>query len=275
MRVIYVDDEKLQLENFKICTKGLPMIEELECFQSSQAAFEYAMDHKIDVAFLDIEMPVMNGIELAKRLKEMDGSIRIIFVTAYEEYALEAFGVRAIGYLLKPYTREDIQKELENAGKTHQEPLKKEIHIETMPDLSLTVNGKAVVLGHTKQEELFALLVDRGKSGVTKADALECLWDDMKSDSTYWTCLFRLKNILEKEGLQDLIVTNGNTKYLNTNLVTCDLYQMLDGDSGVISRYTGQYLRRFSWAEYRLQQLHLIWKSKKIQKKYNNNYEMH
>lgn len=265
MRLIYVDDEKLQLENFKICTKELSIVESLNCFQSSEAAYAYARENKTDVAFLDIEMPVMNGIELAKRLKEIDGNIRIIFVTAYEEYALEAFGVRAIGYLLKPYTREDIQKELENASKTYQESPKKEIRIETMPDLSLTVNGKTVALGRTKQEELFALLVDRGKTGITKADALECLWDDMKTDSTYWTCLSRLRNILEREGLQDLILTNGNAKYLNTDLVTCDLYQMIDGDPQVISKYTGQYLKRFSWAEYRLHQLNLIWESKKIQ----------
>ena len=265
MRVIYVDDEPLQSENFKICTRELSMMESLNCFQSSEAAYSYAKENKIDVAFLDIEMPVMNGIELARKLKEMDRSIQIIFVTAYEEYALEAFGVRAIGYLLKPYTREDIQKELENVCIAEHKPLKKEIRIETMPDLSLTVNGKTVVLGHTKQEELFALLVDRGKSGITKGDALECLWGGRKSDSTYWTCLFRLKNILEQEGLQDLIQTNGNTKYLNTDLVTCDLYKMLDGDPEVIAKYTGEYLRRFSWAERRLYQLNEIWKTKKIQ----------
>ena len=268
MRVIYVDDEKLQRENFRLSAEGISWIDNLRIFGSSLEAYEWAKENPIDVALLDVEMPHMNGIELAKKLKETDPTIRIVFVTAYEQYALEALEVRAVGYLLKPYTKADIEKELKNAYYTTQKIPEEEIRIKTMPDLLLTVNGETVPLGHTKQEELFALLVDRGEAGITKGDALACLWEGKKpSDSTYWTCLFRLKNILEEFGIADLIKTRGNTKYLDTQKVKCDLYDMLEGKYQVIDQYTGTYLRRYAWAEERIPLLNKIKKENKKYKK--------
>lgn len=259
MRVIYVDDEKIQRENFRLSSEGISWIDNLQIFGSSLEAYEWAKENPIDVALLDVEMPHMNGIELAKHLKEIDPTIRIVFVTAYEQYALSALEVRAVGYLLKPYTRADIEKELKNAYYTTQKVPQEKIVIKTMPDLLLTVNGETVPLGHTKQEELFALLVDRGESGITKGDALACLWDGKKpSDSAYWTCLFRLKNILEEAGISDLVKTRGNTKYLDTQRVECDLYDMMAGKRKAIDQYTGAYLRRYAWAEERIAQLNKI-----------------
>ena len=125
MKVIYVDDETALLDNFRMTVEGLSMVEELNLFRKSEEALKWAQDHPVEVAFLDIQMPGINGIELAKRLKGIDRNIRIVFVTAYEQYALEAFGVDAIGYLLKPYFREDVEKELEKASYIGSRPKKK------------------------------------------------------------------------------------------------------------------------------------------------------
>lgn len=249
MRVIYVDDEKILLENFRLTVKGFPEIESLETFGKSEQALAWAEKNPVDVAFLDIEMPFMNGIELAKRLKQIDRNIQIVFVTAFGQYALEAFGVDAMGYLLKPYAGEDIQKELDKASYIRKRPQKK-IQIETMPDLVITVNGRILRLGHTKQEELLALLIDRGEVGITKGEAIACLWEGKKpSDSIYWTTMSRLRELLAREGIEEILLTNGHTKRINTELVDCDLYRMLQGDPEAISKYDGFYLRRYSWAE--------------------------
>ena len=254
MRVIYVDDEELLLENFRLTAKELPRIDTLHTFQSGEAALSWAREQPVDVAFLDIEMPVMNGIELARRLKEVDENIRIIFVTAFEQYALQAFGVDAVGYLLKPYLCEDIEKQLKKAFYIKSIP-KKEIQIQTMPDLVVRVNGEQLKLGNTKQEELLALLIDRGETGVTKRDAIKCLWAGYSSDSIYWTTMSRLKAILEKAEIGDLLVSNRQRKYLNTESVECDLYQVLKGEPGAIEGFKGEYLKRFPWAEERRIQL--------------------
>lgn len=229
-------------------------IDSLETFNSSKDALDWAGEHPIDVAFLDIEMPVMNGIELAKCLKNIDENIHIIFVTAYEQYALQAFAVDAIGYLLKPYLAEDIEKQLKKASYIRPIP-KKEIQIQTMPDLVITVRGEQLRLGYTKQEELMALLIDRGETGITKAEAKACLWSKYISDNIYWTTMSRLKNILEEAGIADIIVSNGQRKYLNTAMVECDLYQILKGAPGALEQYKGSYLKRFPWAEERNEKL--------------------
>lgn len=258
MNVIYVDDEKLQHMNFRLTAEEMDGIDSLETFGSSIQALKWAEQHPVDVAFLDIEMPVMNGIELAGRLRKLDENIRIIFVTAYEQYALQAFSVDAVGYLLKPYSAEDIAKNLKKASRIRSIPQTK-IRIETMPNLLITTAGTVLRLGHTKQEELLALLVDRGVSGLTKKDAVEDLWEGYSSDSIYWTTMSRLKKELEEAGMQDLVVTKGQTKYINTAIVECDLYRMLQGEMDAVMRYQGKYLDEYGdkceWINRRKKQL--------------------
>lgn len=254
MNVIYVDDEKLQLTNFRLTVEEVPMIDSLETFGEGEAALAWAGEHPVDVAFLDIEMRGMNGIELARRLKAIDENIQVVFVTAYEQYALEAYGVDAIGYLLKPYLGEDIEKHLRRASCFKKTP-KAQIQIRTMPELSVSVNGKPIIIGRNKQEELLALLIDRGESGLLKRDAIEKLWNGCSSDNIYWTTMSRLKKILDEAGASDLILTKGQTKYINTQIVDCDLYRMLKGDKKAISEYRGEYLGerflQFEWVQER------------------------
>ena len=117
MNIIYVDDEKPALDNFRLTVRNFPIIKNLQLFQSGKEALEYAKKNQIDVAFLDMKMQEMHGLELAKRLKKVNPNISIVFVTAYEQYALQAFGVDAIGYLLKPYTCQEVKKELEKIAR--------------------------------------------------------------------------------------------------------------------------------------------------------------
>lgn len=259
MNILYVDDEKMQLENFRLTVDGIEGMESVHLFDDSTKAYDWAKDHPVDVAFLDIEMPRYNGITLAQKLKELNRKIAIVFVTAYDQYALNAFKVHASGYLLKPYTKAEVEHELENACLSVGSTRSKKVHITTMPDLLVKANGNNIFKGHGKQEELFALFVDRGERGVTKGDAINCLGDGkILSDSTYWSWLFRLKSILEDAGLPDLIETNGNTKRLRTDLVDCDLYKMQQGDPAIVQNYTGRYLQRYAWAEERIAELDAI-----------------
>lgn len=112
MRIIYVDDEKPAIENFRFTVANFQEVDELSTFQSGEEALEFANSNTVDAAFLDMEMPGIHGLELARALRSRSPEIRIVFVTAYGQYALDAFGVDAVGYVLKPYTAADIRKEL-------------------------------------------------------------------------------------------------------------------------------------------------------------------
>jgi two-component SAPR family response regulator len=115
MKALLVDDEKLQLirlenEVKKVLSAG----SEYFCYINPVQALEETADKQIDIAFLDIEMPVVNGIQLAKKLKEINPGVNIIFVTAYEDNALSAYQHHASGYVVKPVNEDKIRREVEN-----------------------------------------------------------------------------------------------------------------------------------------------------------------
>lgn len=261
MNVIYVDDEKPALDNFRLTVEDFEEIANLQLFQKAEDAVEWTRKNRVDTAFLDMEMPAMHGLELAKRLKEADPDIRIVFVTAYEQYALQAFGVDAIGYILKPYSRKEVRRELEKAARFRSMP-KKRIVIQTIPDFVITVDGEILSMGRTKPEELFALLVDRGSAGITAGEAIACLWPERANDentqSLYRVTFKRLSDALKEKGIDSLIVSEGRKKYIRTEQVDCDLYHILSGDLTVLRNYSGEYMREYSWAESRIAQLNSI-----------------
>ncbi len=112
MTGIAVDDEKIILE--ELCTMiRQTEIELLRAFQDPLEALEGMKSLRPDVVFLDIEMPGLNGIELARKIADFAPKIQIVFVTAYEQYALKAFEVSAVHYLLKPLTQEKISEAVE------------------------------------------------------------------------------------------------------------------------------------------------------------------
>ena len=258
MHVIYVDDERPALENFRFTAAKIEEIESLEMFQDGEEALEFVKNNTVDVAFLDMEMPGIHGLELAKKLKEYDAEIRIVFVTAYGQYALEAFSVDATGYLLKPYTISDIRKELNKC--TYRRLPSHHVTIQTIPSFSLSANGKVVRISASKPKELLALLVDRGDAGITTSEAIACLWperpDNSSSQSLFRMTYKRLVDILEDNGIAHIIGSEGTCRFLHEDQVDCDLYRILAGDKQAARTYGGQYLQEYSWAEERNGQLY-------------------
>lgn len=102
MNIIAVDDEALALGYMLKILKEAAPGSRFKGFEDPFAALDYLRENPVDIAFLDIEMYGLNGIELAKRFKEAAPSVKIIFSTGFPDYALDAFSVHASGYLLKP-----------------------------------------------------------------------------------------------------------------------------------------------------------------------------
>ncbi len=258
MHVIYVDDEKPALDNFRLTVAGFKEVETLELFDEGEAALTWAGKHVVDVAFLDMEMPRLHGLALAMKLKEINKNTRVIFVTAFSQYALDAWNVDATGYVLKPYTAQDIRKELEKC--TYHPLPSSHIVIQTIPTLVILVDGKALYIPGTKPRELLALLVDRGDQGVTTGEGIACLWPDRPNDtgtqSLFRMTYKRLADTLEEAGIGQILFSSSNRRYLRIEQVDCDLYRILSGDTAAAKRYAGQYLQEYSWAEERNGQLY-------------------
>jgi len=111
MNLLIADDENLELKVLEKTVKK-HFVDELEIFASSNGrkASQICDEVKLDIALLDIEMPGMNGIELAKYIKEKYADCIIIFITAYDrfDYAIEAMHIKAFDYLLKPWKEERL-----------------------------------------------------------------------------------------------------------------------------------------------------------------------
>lgn len=258
MRVIYVDDEQPALDNFRLTAAGINEIHSLELFQDGEAALEWVKGHVVDVAFLDMEMPGLNGLSLAGRLREVIPNIRVVFVTAYSQYALDAWSVDALGYILKPYTAAEVHKELKKC--VYNLLPSQRVVIQTIPTLSVTVNGKPLQFTREKTRELFALLVDRGEGGLAASEGIACLWpdrpDDNNTKSLFRVTYKRMADVLDAAGAGDIIETKADRRYLRVEQVDCDLYRILAGDARTAKKYAGQYMEEYSWAEERNGQLY-------------------
>jgi two-component system LytT family response regulator len=116
MKILIVDDEKLALTRLKRILNEEGESDIVECNNPIEAIKEFTKS-KFDVAFLDISMPTMTGLELANTILEMNPNIFIIFQTAFDEYALEAFKAGGLDYLLKPISNESVKKSLNKVEK--------------------------------------------------------------------------------------------------------------------------------------------------------------
>ena len=113
MTIITADDEPLALEMLTDLVKSVKPEAEVVSFSRPQKIIEWLKSNKADVAFLDIRMRGMTGLEVAEKIKEVHPETNIIFVTGYDEYALPAMSLHASGYVMKPVSEEKIKKELE------------------------------------------------------------------------------------------------------------------------------------------------------------------
>lgn len=117
MRVLIVDDEDLARQRMKRFFDDLPDHEIVGEAINGKDALEKVESIHPDVILLDIRMPGMDGLEVARHLVDMDEPPAVIFTTAYDEYALEAFKVNAVDYLLKPVRLERLQDALSKTVK--------------------------------------------------------------------------------------------------------------------------------------------------------------
>lgn len=128
--LLIVDDEAPARERLERLVDALPEWKCLGTCGTGAEAIRYVEQHHPAVVLLDIRMPGMSGVEVARHLSRLESPPAVIFTTAYDEYALEAFDSRAVGYLLKPVRSERLESALEHAGRLT-DALLSEINLKT------------------------------------------------------------------------------------------------------------------------------------------------
>ena len=161
MKTIIVDDEMLAIKQFEMECKKIPWVNIAGKFQNAQQALEYAKKEKIEAAFLDIELPGMNGILLGKKLRELYPKLVVIFLTGYDNYTMDALHMKADYYLMKPYSSKDFRDVMENARLLTRRQ-KKRIFIRTLGRFDLIIDDQVVDLPNAKAKEGRTCIHGRG-----------------------------------------------------------------------------------------------------------------
>ena len=252
MRAIVVDDEKLMLNSFLRLSSGIPDLQVLGTFEKPEDALAYAKDQLIDIAFLDVKMPGMNGIELAGKLRELRPDILIVFISAYDEYIRESNRIGGDYYIVKPYKAETLEIAMDRIRLLAKRQLK-DIYIRTFGRFSVLLNGKPVTL-RGKAKEILALIVTRRGKEISNEEIYRTVWEDRPYSNAnmtvYYNAIHRLRQALEEVGIEKLLISTAHGQMVDTSMFSCDYYEWLDGEPKKTETFRGEFLSEYSWGEY-------------------------
>ncbi len=260
MLIFVVDDEDGVREDIeRIIQKAMPHVETASFRRAADALEAIRNGKHADVVFSDIEMPGIDGLEFAVKLKTLSPETRIVFVTGYREYAVEAFKIKVHGYLVKPLSVEDVREELKYIPA--KEPVRRDrLVVKCFGHFDVYWDGKPLFFARRQSKELLAYLIDRDGAACSPSEIALALWkegNDSKAEQNRIRVLVNdLRNTLKNIGMEELLIREHRDLAIRKDMVECDYYRMLEGDMDAVNSYRGEYMIEYSWAELTNARLH-------------------
>ncbi|MCQ2799825.1 MAG: response regulator [Bacilli bacterium] len=246
MKIIVVDDEMAALSTFLENVVDHPDIH-CQMFRDSPLdAIKWSSEQKPVAAFLDMYMPTMDGLTLAKKLIEVVPSIRIFFITAYnfDESIPNVLGENFGGYCYKPYDKSLIINQIESIKKSRPQAF-----IKTFDAFELIIDNNVFDFNGAKTKELFAFAVNKNGAYVQIEEVIKALWPNKSSDLgqiSYRDSVWKLKRDLNSVGLDSLLTFKRGFIKANKDVAKCDFWDLLDNKSDVTSIVS--YMPNYAWA---------------------------
>ena len=251
MKAIIVEDESFMMTAFDRMSANIEDLQIVGRFDCAEDAVTFSETDQFELAFLDIELPEMNGIECAKILREKNPELLIVFITAYDSYIRESNQIEADYYLLKPYKEENLRKIMDNMRILSQRQ-KKHVYIETFGRFLVKKDGTPIPLVG-KAKEILALIVANCGKEISNEEIYSTIWELREYSNVnmkvYYNALSRLKKNLEKYGLQDLIISTSRGQMANVAIFDCDYYSW-KGNNKSGPPFEGEFLKEYPWGEY-------------------------
>lgn len=189
MNVVLIDDEQHALDYLEDLLSEYEDVQVVGKYLNPTIGIENILEHDVDLVFLDINMPNVSGMDVAAELKDNNPNLHIVFVTAYNQYALNAFEVDAIDYLMKPVLQERLDKTLSRIKRLKgNEPLEAKMRISMFHQLQFILpDSKPVPIQFkmTKVQHLFIYLLHHRSRLVRKDQLIDLLWDDLEEKNAY------------------------------------------------------------------------------------------
>jgi two-component system LytT family response regulator len=227
IKVIIIDDESAMHYVMKKNIAKLQHVEVVGFFQDTSSASLFIKKHDVHIAFVDISMPDESGLSFAQRMAEHHPDLHIVFVTSHKEYALYAFDIYALDYIVKPVSLERIEKTVKKAMAIRQfaemakaDTVSEQLDIYALGGLEVrsgTIGN--VKWNSSKSAELFGyLLMQRGRM-VARSRIVREVFGEMpqKNAATYLnTTIYLMRKSLEPHGLKSIIVSDNDAYGIDT-----------------------------------------------------------
>lgn len=283
MRVILIDDEKPALAHIEWLFERDGRLQVAAKFTSARDGIQDVRNTPAQIVFLDINMPGLNGLEAAEHIRSINPDIRIVYITAYSEYAIEAFEHNALDYLLKPVHPERFKKTITrimedySRGKPENQPLPGR-QVLCFKRLAFHDDGKtntSLRLRTLKAQELFAFLLHYKDQWVAKQQLLDTLWPDSdyeKAMMLLHTSVYQIRKLMKDWKVEALVEFALDSYRLTSNGLKLDVEQFELGVAAIrtidteqqriaaeqaLSLYAGDYFEEhdFLWARQRRDEL--------------------
>ncbi|MFD1675285.1 response regulator [Alicyclobacillus fodiniaquatilis] len=237
IRVMLVDDEENALDMLDILLTQIGNISIIGKHMNPYIAIQEINEKSPDAVFFDIHMPGMNGMDAAKLIRQSSPHTQIIFSTAYSEYAVEAFSIRSLDYLLKPITLDRLRHSVQRIEETMISPVdtpdnQPSTKIVCMGGFSIQIpsakDGR-LAWRTSKEKELCAFLAHHGGVEVEQGVIMDTLWPDAafeKARSYLYTCVSLLRKHFREYDVPIDVHKIGNGYALKFDGVSCDWLEL-------------------------------------------------
>ena len=256
MNILIVDDNPAALCNLENVLSGVVPESLPQKADSAEDAIRICRKTPIEIAFIDVEMPDMDGLTLAKELTKLRPFINIIMVTGHPQYALEAHHIFVSGYILKPAMEDEVLETLKHLR--HPIVPGKGFYVRCFGKFEVFYDGMPLKFKRSKAKELFAYLIDNNGAEVNSKELCAALFgneaDGGEKQQNYLRHIWReLKETLASVGCDDILVHSHNAYSVDIHKANCDYYR----ENPTQAWFTGEYMNQYEWAEFRRGQLYM------------------
>ncbi|MEI7885362.1 MAG: response regulator [Clostridia bacterium] len=230
LRIAAVDDEKHVLERFARMVEKIKDVELCGLFETGEQLLDFLSEEQLDAVFLDIEMPGINGLQLAQELLELDEKMEIVFVTAFNQYAVEAFDVQAVDYLMKPIILERLEKILRRLLRPRSILEKTTLpYMQCIGSFEMYINGKALSWKNSKAKEVLAFLVHKKGIPLNWEQIADAVWPEYnaeKAHANFHATTYLLRKKLADIGFSFILENSRGNYRIVQEQIKCDIYQL-------------------------------------------------
>lgn len=286
-RALLVDDEPLALKLLNNRLKDIPTIQVVGETTKGSEVLHLIKECQPHIVFLDINLGTYSGLDLAEQIYMLYPNVQVVFVTAYSEYAIQAFELNAIDYLLKPVTASRLTKTISRLTPKNNDTLpivNRPIDIleKQLESVHLKVFGHAQFLDSSLQpikvrtkkvEELFYFLWHTKEEPPTRDTILDSLWGDLseeKAAALMHSTFYQLRKTLHQLHFENPILLQNKVYHLNLDVQTdFEEWQTIIENNRTdetsvlraLDLYRGDYfaVQAFEWAQTKCEKIRTIW----------------